>query len=150
MAISFLPYLFHGMLCLEAMVREGGAPGGSHNPAHGPFTASGAVTAAMGTCPLLCSSWYEHTVKEHHWEGGKGSRPGELTKSHRWVEQSVHQYLESHCAQSSRGAGPAHQTLHSAVSMWGRQSKGRLCFSSCPHTSPALLGLCTACFAIAL
>lgn len=49
----------------------------------------------LGTCPLLWSLWYEHTVKEHHLEEGKGSRPGELTKRHRCVELTVHQYLES-------------------------------------------------------
>lgn len=53
-------------------------------------------------------------VKEHHLEEEKGSKAGELTKSHRSVELSEHQYLESpwpqHCAQTSRGADPSPNT----------------------------------------
>lgn len=45
---------------------------------------------------------------------------------------------------------PAHQTLHLCSVHRGRQSKSRLCFSSCPRASPVLPDLSTACFATAL
>lgn len=85
---------------------------------------------------VSCSSWYEHIVREHHLEEGKGSRPGGLTKSHGvWTCQCTWDDPDHNTAQSSRGADPSPSNTAPLLCPWGA---GR---ARADSASPAVLVL---------